>query len=136
MRTRPSVIAASCVILVVVSVHAADPPITASQAGEHIGRRATVCGDVVAAVRMPAPRAGGEQLFLHFDQPPPNSPFIVGIVGTDLLNIAFKGIAKKVEHRTVCVTGNIKTKGTTPFMLVTGPNQLKVMAAPSTDPKG
>ena len=44
MRTRPSVIAASCVTLMVVSVHAADPPITASQTGDHIGKRATVCG--------------------------------------------------------------------------------------------
>jgi hypothetical protein len=108
---------------------AADPPITSAEARERVGKRATVCGEVVSVIQMAAPRAGGEQLFLHFDEPPPNSPFIVGIIGTELINRAFRGIAKTVEHKTVCATGHIKMKGTTPLMVVTGPNQLKITDA-------
>lgn len=126
MRARLFVFAVSVSVVVSVSLHAADPPITASQARERIGKRATVCGDVVAAIRVQAPRAGGEQLFLHFDEAPPNSPFIVGIIGTELLEKAFRGIDKAVQHKTVCATGNIKMKDTTPLMVVTGPNQLKI----------
>ena len=130
MRARSFVVALSVLVLVSVGLYAADPPITASQARERIGKRATVCGEVVSAIRVAAPRAGGEQLFLHFDEPPPNSPFIVGIIGTELLEKAFRGIDKAVDHKTVCATGNIKMKGTTPLMVVTGPNQLKI-----TDPR-
>jgi hypothetical protein len=126
MRARPFVFAVSVSLVVGVGLDAADPPITAGQARERIGKRATVCGEVVSVVRVQAPRAGGEQVFMHFDQPAPESPFIVGIIGTELLNGAFRGIEKAVDHKTVCATGNIKTRGTTPLMVLTGPNQLKI----------
>jgi hypothetical protein len=129
MNIRTSIVATCVAILVSGSSYAADPPIAANQARDRIGKRATVCGEVVSVVRVQTPRAGGEQLFMHFDEPPPNSPFIVGIIGTELLNVAFRGVDKAVDHKTVCATGNIKLKGTTPLMVITGPNQLKI-----TDP--
>jgi hypothetical protein len=115
--------------LPVVPLHAGDAPIPAAQARDRVGKRATVCGEVVAVIRMATPRAGGEQLFMHFDDPPPKSPFIAAVIGTDLLNTAFRGIDKTVEHKTVCVTGNVKLKDDTPFMTLTAPNQLKVTNA-------
>ncbi len=129
MNIRTSIVATCVAILVSGSSYAADPPIAANQARDRIGKRATVCGEVVSVVRVQTPRAGGEQLFMHFDEPPPNSPFIVGIIGTELLNVAFRGVDKAVDHKTVCATGNIKLRGTTPLMVITGPNQLKI-----TDP--
>jgi hypothetical protein len=120
------VVAVSLMTCTAVHLYAGDPSITSAQARERIGKRATVCGQVVSVSHVAAPRAGGEQVFLHFDEPPPNTPFIVGIIGTDLINGAFRGIAKTVEHKTVCATGHIKTRGTTPLMVVTGPNQLKI----------
>ena len=117
----------SLAILGAAILDAADPPITSAEARDRIGKRATVCGEAVSIVHIPAPRAGGEQVFIHFDQPPPNSLFIVGIIGTDLINRAFMGIDKAALNKRVCATGNIKARGTTPLMVVTGPNQLKIM---------
>jgi hypothetical protein len=125
---RPRTIATACVTALLASTaRAAEPQITATQARDYVGKRVTVCGEVVATITMETPRAGGEQLFFHFEQGPPNSPFIAAVIGTELINGAFRGIDKTVNHRTVCVTGSIKQKGTTPLMVLSGPNQVKVM---------
>ena len=108
------------------SVWAADSPITSAEAKDHVGKRVTVCGNIVSIGQVLARRQGGKQTFLHFDQAPPNAAFTAVIVGGDLFGSPFWGIEKKVEHKNVCVTGYVKNHDGTILMVLDGPNQLKV----------
>lgn len=112
----------------VAALFAADPPITSDQAKDHVGKRVTVCGDVVSTGKALAKGQGGKQKFLHFDQAPPHSPFTAVIIGGDLAGGGvFFGIEKKVEHKHVCVTGYVQDHDGTLIMRIDAPNQLKVM---------
>jgi hypothetical protein len=113
---------------VAVSLSAADPPITSEHAKDYIGKRVTVCGKVVSIGHVLVKRQGGKQTFLHFDQPPPQSPFMVVIIGGDQFSGGlFYGIEKKVDQKNVCATGYVKKHDEAAMMVVDAPNQLKVM---------
>jgi len=127
MKFRLSLIVVSAALASIVSLRAADSAITAAEAKDHIGKRVTVCGDVVAIGRASAKRQGGHQTFLHFDQAPPNCPFTAVVIGNDTAGGGlFYDIDKKAAGKHACVTGYIKRHDEMPIMLLDAPNQLKL----------
>lgn len=112
-----------------VAARTADPPISAAEAKDHIGKRLTVCGVVTASSHAIAPGRGGKQTFLYFDQAPALSKFVAVVVGNDLAGGGvFFGIEKRVEQKHVCITGYIKPRGADgAMMLLDAPNQLKIV---------
>jgi hypothetical protein len=130
MVCRSLIVVALAVLASAASVTAADPPITAAEAKDYVGKRVTVCGDVVAIGHAQAKGQGGKQTFLHFDQAPPDCPFMAVIIGNDLAGGGFFfGIDKKVQGKRTCVTGYVKRQGTMPMMILDAPNQLKISDA-------
>jgi len=69
-----------CVLLVTTSV-LAQKAVTATEAKDHIGEQATVCGKVVSTRW--AERSRGSPTFLNFDQPYPDQVFTLVIWGSD-----------------------------------------------------
>ena len=127
-KRRLGVLTVAVAMVATGSLSAADPSITSNQAKEHIGKRVTVCGKVVSIGHVLIKRQGGQQTFLHFDQPPPQSPFMVVIIGGDQFSGGlFYGIEKKVDQKNVCATGYVKKHDEAAMMVVDAPNQLKVM---------
>lgn len=125
---RPVAQAVAMAVGVVAALSAAEPSITSDHAREYIGKRVTVCGKVVAIGHVLAKRQGGKQTFLHFDQAPPQSPFMAVIIGGDQFSGGmFWGIEKKVDQKNVCVTGYVKSHDADTMMLLNAPNQLKVI---------
>jgi hypothetical protein len=124
---RSLIVVALVALASAVPLRAADPPITADEAKDHIGKRVTVCGNVAGVGHAIASGRGGKQTFLHLERMPPQCPFMAVIVGNDLFGGGmFYDIEKKVEHKRICVTGYVKRLGEVPMMLLDAPNQLKV----------
>lgn len=97
--------------------------LSAAQAGDHVGQRATVCG-VVASSRYAA-SSRGRPTFLNLDQPYPNHVFTIVIWGEARGNFpeppeqAFAG-------KRVCVIGTIETYRGTPQIVVREPSALRL----------
>ena len=64
----------------------AEKPLTATEAKNHIGEQATVCGKVVSTRYAEGSR--GSPTFLNFDQPYPNQVFTLLIWGVTDQNLA------------------------------------------------
>src|SRR5207244_13494320 len=78
--------------------------LTATQAKDHVGETATVCGMVASATF--AARSKGAPTFLNLDKPYPNHIFTVVIWGRD--RPKFHQPEVLYLDKRLCVTGNIK----------------------------
>jgi hypothetical protein len=113
---------AGLVFVAALTVEGAEPPmITAAQAGEHVGKRVKVCGEIVAVGRAFAKREGGKQVFLHFDKEPPDSPFVAVVIGRDLET--YWNLDKAV-HRKACTVGYVKRRENLVYTVVDAMNQM------------
>jgi hypothetical protein len=92
--------------------------LTASQAKDHEGQKATVCGTV--ASEHTSTRAYGQPTFINLDAPYPNQLFTILVWGDDRANI---GSLPSTGSR-VCATGFIKDYRGTPEMVVNSGEQL------------
>ncbi len=101
--------------------------LTASQAKDHVGETATVCG-VVASARYAA-SSRGRATFLNLDQPYPNQVFTVLIWGS--ARSAFPA-PPETEYRAkrICVTGTISAYRRTPEMVASSPQAIVVQDRP------
>jgi len=77
--------------------------LTAAEAKNHIGERATVCGKVVS-VHFAGP-SKGQPTFMNLDEPYPRQIFTVVIWGSD--RGKFGDLESKFKDAHVCVTGQI-----------------------------
>jgi hypothetical protein len=101
---------------------AADP-IPSSQAKDHVGATATVCGHVADARHL---ESGSGPTFLNFDKPYPDHTFTAFIAGD---NRAKFGTPEKLyADKDVCVTGAILLYNGKPEIVLTDPEQLKPQA--------
>lgn len=82
-------------------------PITlsATDAKDHVGETATVCGTVASTRHLAASR--GSPTFLNLDKPYPNHEFTVVIWGANRAN--FGEPEKDFKDKEICVTGTIET---------------------------
>src|ERR1700730_15237734 len=93
------------VILLSPSPTLAQKTLTATEAKQHIGEQATVCGKVVSTRFAEASR--GSPTFLNFDQPYPNQVFTVFIWGSD--RSKFGEPETSYRGKRICVTGKLSS---------------------------
>lgn len=98
----------------------AEQKLSATEAAQHIGEHATVCG-AVASTRY-AQRSKGQPTFLNLDQPYPNQIFTVVIWGED--RSKFGAPEEKYTGKRVCVSGDIREYRGRPEVIATSPAQI------------
>lgn len=119
------------VVLAVVALQAASvPTITADEARDYVGKRVTVCGEIVAIGRAFSKRNGGKQIFLHFDKKPPESPFTAVVIGLQFET--FWNLDKAV-HKRACATGYVRNHDGLVHVVIDAYNQLTF--APENTPR-
>jgi micrococcal nuclease len=96
--------------------------ITAAEAKNHIGERATVCGNVVSTHY--AARSKGSPTFLSLDQPYPKQTFTILIWGSDRPNFGDPEV--KYSNKRACVTGTIKDYRGVPEIVAERPGQIDI----------
>jgi hypothetical protein len=95
--------------------------IPSSQAKDHIGESATVCGNVASARYL---QEGRRITFLNFDKPGPDHPFIAVIYEEN--RSKFGSPENDYRGKDVCVTGKIEEYNQKPEIVLTDPKQIKV----------
>jgi DNA/RNA endonuclease YhcR with UshA esterase domain len=100
----------------------AQKSLSTAEAREHIGEKATVCGDVVSTHY--AARSRGNPTFINLDKPYPNQVFTVLIWGSDRLK--FGDPEEAYRSKRICVTGKISDYKGSPEVVAYEPSQIKV----------
>ena len=117
-----------CLALVVATAVAAQQPsLTPSQAKDHIGETATVCG-VVASARYAA-SSRGRPTFLNLDKPYPNQLFTVVIWGEVRPRFS-EPPERAFDGKRICVTGRIELYRGAPQITVQEPSAIAAPASP------
>jgi DNA/RNA endonuclease YhcR with UshA esterase domain len=111
-----------CWLLLSTSVVVAQRQLTSSEAVQHIGESATVCGQVVS-VHFSA-HSKGEPTFLNLDRPYPSQVFTVLVWGED--RPKFGDLDAKFSNERVCVRGTISAYRGEPEIVVHDPSNLVV----------
>lgn len=96
--------------------------LTATEAKNHVGERATVCGQVVSTHY--AARTKGGPTFLNLDEPYPRQIFTILIWGSD--RAKFGDPESKYGNKKVCVTGLIKDYRGVPEVVAEQPGQIEI----------
>lgn len=96
--------------------------LTAAQAKDHVGERATVCG-AVASARY-ADRSRGQPTFLNLDEPYPNQIFTIVIWGSDRPKFGQPEITYR--DKDICVTGTITSYRAVAEIEARTPSQIAV----------
>lgn len=104
-----------------------DKTLTASEAKDHIGEKATVCG-TVASTRYAA-SSKGPPTFVNIDKPYPNQVFTILIWGEDLPKFNVK--PSTWEGKWVCATGTISSYRGVPEIVAKSPDQITFPKASS-----
>jgi hypothetical protein len=104
------------------SLYAQTQRITATEAKDHVGERATVCGQV-ASTRY-ADKSKGGPTFLNLDAAYPKQIFTIVIWGID--RSKFGQPETKYRDRRVCTTGVIKSYRGTPEIEATDPREIEL----------
>ena len=92
-------------------------------AGQHIGERLKICGDVAEVTY--APKIGGKPTFINLGEKHPNQPLTTLIWGE---NRARWPQPPEVRYggETICVTGEADLHEGTPQIVVSSPKQIQV----------
>jgi hypothetical protein len=93
----------------------------ASQAAQHVGERASVCGYVASTRYLSSSRS--KPTFLNFDKPYPNEDFTVVIWPEDRAKFGEPEI--KFLHKNICVTGETTLYRDSPQIIAKNPAQIK-----------
>jgi len=115
----------SCVVLARCDVIAQAPQVTrltAAEAKDHIGEKATVCGKV-ASTRY-AGTTRGKPTFLNLDKPYPSQVFTVLIWGEN--RAKFGAPEEHYRGKQICVTGTITEYRKAPEIVVSDPQGIEV----------
>ena len=115
----------SCVAFASCDVIAQAPQVkklTAPEAKDHIGEKATVCGKV-ASTRYAA-TTRGKPTFLNLDKPYPSQVFTVLIWGEN--REKFGNPEERYRDKQVCVTGTITEYRKAPEIVVSDPQSIEM----------
>jgi hypothetical protein len=110
------------VVVVWAALGLAQTSISATEAKNHVGERATVCGEV-ASVHYAA-RSRGNPTFINIDKPYPNQIFTVLIWGSDRPKFGDPEEAYRSKH--ICATGKISDYKGVPEIVAYEPSQINV----------
>jgi hypothetical protein len=95
--------------------------ISAAEAKNHVGEKATVCGEVASTHY--AATSHGNPTFINLDRPYPNQIFTVLIWGSDRPKFGDPEEAYRSKH--ICVTGKISDYKGVPEIVAYEPSQIK-----------
>ena len=101
---------------------AQDKKLTATEAKNHVGEKATVCGTVASARY--ADRTNGQPTFLNLDEPYPKNVFTILIWGSN--RGKFGEPETKYVNAKLCVTGTIASYRGAPEIVASDPDQISV----------
>jgi hypothetical protein len=96
--------------------------ISAAEAKNHVGEKATVCGEVVGTHY--AARSRGNPTFINLDKPYPSQIFTVLIWGSD--RPKFGDPEQAYRSKRICVSGKISDYKGVPEIVAYEPSQIKV----------
>jgi hypothetical protein len=102
--------------------HAQQKKLAASEAKEHYGETATVCGDVVSARY--AATSAGEPTFLNLDKPFPNHIFTAVIWGDN--RNKFGRPEDDYQGKRICVSRKITAYAGLPEIILVDPKQISL----------
>lgn len=100
----------------------AQKKLSATEAKDHVGETATVCGSVVSTRYAASTR--GQPTFLNLDKPYPNQIFTVVIWGSD--RSKFGAPENDYKGKRICVTGKITEYRNVPQIIAERPQQIHV----------
>ena len=120
-RLRAPIVLLSC-LLVIPSPFAQTKKLTAAEAKDHVGDRATVCGKVASTHY--AKNSKGEPTFLNLDEPYPKEVFTILISGSD--RGKFGTPESEYKALQVCVTGKITSYRGVPEIVASERGQIEV----------
>jgi micrococcal nuclease len=120
LRVRTAVLLLSVGILTHPAL--AQKRMPASEAKDHVGEVATVCGDVASTHY--APSTKGQPTFLNLGKPYPNPVFTILIWGSNRSKFGTPENDYKGKH--VCATGKITDYRGSPEIVAESPGQLKL----------
>lgn len=115
------VVVLGVVVLLAVSGFA-QSPISAAEAKNHVGERATVCGEVASTHY--AARSRGNPTFINLDKPYPDQIFTVLIWGSD--RPKFGDPEEMYRNKRICATGKIADYKGVPEIVAYEPSQIKI----------
>jgi len=95
--------------------------ISAAEAKNHVGEKATVCGEVVGTHY--ATKSRGSPTFINLDTPYPNQIFTVVIWGSD--RPKFGNPEENYRSKHVCVSGVIESYRGVPEIVAREPGQIQ-----------
>jgi DNA/RNA endonuclease YhcR with UshA esterase domain len=95
-----------------------------SEAKEHFGETATVCGEVVSTRY--AASTKGQPTFLNLDKPYPNQVFTIVIWGNN--RSKFGTPEDNYKGKRICVSGKITAYAGLPEIVVDDPKQIRIDA--------
>jgi hypothetical protein len=119
-KTRVLVIA--FVIVLWAALGHAQTSISAAEAKNHIGEKATVCGEVASTHY--AARSRGNPTFINLDKPYPNQIFTILIWGSD--RPKFGDPEQTYSGKQVCATGTITIFRDVPEIVAHDPAVIKL----------
>lgn len=108
--------------IISLSAPAQTKTITAADAKNHIGERATVCGKVVSSRY--ADRSKSQPTFLNPDEPFPKQIFTIVIWGDD--RAKFGEPENKYSDKRICVIGKITSYRGSPEIVATDPKEIEI----------
>lgn len=108
--------------ILALSASAQTKTITATDAKNHIGERATVCGKVVSARY--ADRSRSQPTFLNLDEAYPKQVFTIVIWGDD--RSKFGEPENKYSDKRICVTGKIASYRGSPEIVANDPKAIEI----------
>jgi|SRR5579863_7230322 len=111
-------------LLVLTFLLSAADTIPSSEAKDHIGQTATVCGKVVSTRYLDS--SNRRPTFLNFDKPFPNHTFTAIIFGEN--RARFGKPEEEYLQKDVCVTGTIANYNDKPQIELTDPKQIRLDA--------
>jgi len=111
------------IVLALGGLSGAQEVIKAGEAGAHVGKHRTVCGQVASATF--AVQSRRQPTFLNLDRPYPNQIFTVVIWGQD--RPKFRTAPEKLySGKQICVSGVIDTYKGVPQIVVNEPSQISL----------
>ena len=114
--------AALAVVLLCSALVGAQSSFSASEAKNHVGETATVCGEVASAHYAATSR--GRPTFLNLDRAYPNQIFTVVVWGSDRPKFGTPEVT--FNGRKICATGEITLYRGVPETVAHDPSQIKV----------
>jgi hypothetical protein len=108
------------------TLSSAQNSMSATEAKDHVGEKAVVCGDVASTHYAASSR--GNPTFVNLDKPYPNQVFTILIWGSD--RPKFGDPEKTYRDKHICVTGKITLFRGVPEVVAYEPSQIRF-----SDPK-